>query len=65
MHLYTAQALGVAPQPGAITAVELAEWLGMSKQRVSDAAASGLARAWQTMRRRYPELKHEIQSTKS
>ena len=65
VHLYTAQALGVAPQPGAITAVELAEWLGMSKQRVSDAAASGLARAWQTMRRRYPELKHEIQSTKS
>ena len=63
VHLYTAQALGVAPQPGVITAVELAEWLGMSKQRISDAAATGLARAWNICRRRYPELKHEVQSS--
>jgi hypothetical protein len=53
--LYTAQAVGRAPAPGRITAAELAAWLETSPQRIHDAYSSGLARAWQAYRTRWPD----------
>lgn len=55
VSLYTAQAVGAAPPPGRITAADLAGWLGLRPQRVHDAYASGLARAWRAYRERWPE----------
>ena len=54
--LYTAQATGAELPPGRITDARLATYFGEAPQRISEARASGLARAWREYHERFPEL---------
>jgi len=56
VRLYTRQATGAEKPPGRITDSALADYFGEAPQRISETRASGLARAYQSYRARFPEL---------
>lgn len=56
VKLYVEQAAGVASAPGRISDRELAAYLGVAPQRISEIRSAALVSAWRAIHERFPEL---------